>query len=493
MQNLGYKVFRAHNFGYLFFVSYFVLKIPNNTTGLNDAYQFRQTQTAWGIREVLRNGHSFFELRMPVLGFPYQVPFEFPLFQNIAGLIGSLLNMEEVQSGRLVSLFFFCAGGIVAFKLIERLTSSSISIFCIALFYLTPFAIQWSNSVLIESLSSFLLIVSSYLLRLYLERASVHTLLFFTFTLALSALVKVTTAFPLIIFLALILSWGIDLKGKRLPLVYLSLSVFISIVPTILWTFFADSVKRNSALTNWLTSESLRNWNFGTFSQRLNEMDYVYIAARFWLLGGIALLMLFPILLILNVKITNFWKLTLISIVPFISPLTYFNLYVVHDYYFLAVLFPSLLALAMLLKFTLDRYVFRTDVYSFISCILIFLAPSWIFVIQNRDYKSLINSDRSIIPPLSSEINKFTNFDDRIFVVGCDWDPTVLFYADRYGIAAPGWIGSTESALDFLDEQKLVDAPKFLAICGANLAPDKEKRLNLTQVSSHLWKINDNP
>ena len=55
------------------------------------------------------------------------------------------------------------------------------------------------------------------------------------------------------------------------------------------------------------------------------------------------------------------------------------------------------------------------------------------------------------------------------------------------------WIGSTESALDFLDEQKLVDAPKFLAICGANLAPDKEKRLNLTQVSSHLWKINDNP
>ena len=91
---------KLSNFGYFFFTLYFLLKFPNNKTGLADLYQFRQTQTAWGIREASRNGYDLLNLRMPVLGYPYQVPFEFPLFQNISALVESIFSLGIVASGR---------------------------------------------------------------------------------------------------------------------------------------------------------------------------------------------------------------------------------------------------------------------------------------------------------------------------------------------------------------------------------------------------------
>jgi hypothetical protein len=73
--------------------------------------------------------------------------------------------------------------------------------------------------------------------------------------------------------------------------------------------------------------------------------------------------------------------------------------------------------------------------------------------------------------------------------VGCDWDPTILYYADRYGIAAPDWIVSTNDALDFVEKNQFVDAPKFLAICGKDRPPDGFWKVGTRRVSENIWKI----
>jgi 4-amino-4-deoxy-L-arabinose transferase-like glycosyltransferase len=489
MPTLRKSIFRSQNYGYLFFLMFFVFKLPNNATGLADAYQFRQTQTAWGIREALRHGYSFFDLRMPVLGYPYKVPFEFPLFQNMAAFVGNLLNTNEIESGRLTSLFLFCVGGLLTFKIVERLTSTLIAIFCITLIYLTPFAIQWSNAVLIESLASFFLILSSFILRIYFETSSKLLLIAFTVITALGALVKITTIFPLMIFLSVLLSWRTNFKYQPKSVATLVISLSASIVPALLWTNFADSIKEKSDLTSWLTSQNLRTWNFGTFSQRFVETDWVNLLARYWLFGGVAVLVLLPCLFVYLIGKKRTWFIFLLLLLPLVSPLTYFNLYVVHDYYFMAVVFPTILSFAFLLKFAQQRIQFSISAASLLCLILIFLIPSWTLTIPLRDYKTFIASDRNVVPLLANEIKRYTLPKDRILLVGCDWDPSILFYADRYGVAAPGWIGSTDQALVYLDEHPLVDSPKYLAICGNSLPSSTIERGGLSQISTNIWKL----
>ena len=485
----NFRFIRSSNFGYFFFSLYFLLKFPNNKTGLADFYQFRQTQTAWGIREASRSGYDFFNLRMPVLGYPYQVPFEFPLFQNISALVGSILKLGVVESGRMTSLLFFCLGGILTFNLITKLTSVSIAIFSVCLLYLTPFAIQWSNAVLIESLANFFLILSVTFLRLYFEKGSSYLISLSSLALSLCALVKITTAIPLIFFLGIFLIWGTNFRFCGKKIIILLISALLSFAPTFTWTRYADSVKEKGVFTQWLTSTNLRNWNFGTLEQRLNAFDWVIIFARFWLLGGVGFFALIAFLFFVLFKNEKIGKSSIALILPFIAPITYFNLYVKHDYYFMSLLFPSILFFSHALMLLKRKFNLNLSISMSIFLIFVLTIPSWIFTIPNRDYRGAIKSSRENVPLLASEISGNTAPTDRIFVVGCEWDPSVLFYADRYGVAAPGWIGNTEDALIFLANQTIIDSPRYLAICGGNLAPENPSKFNLRQISKNIWKF----
>ena len=485
----NFRFIRLSNFGYFFFSLYFLLKFPNNKTGLADLYQFRQTQTAWGIREASRNGYDLLNLKMPVLGYPYQVPFEFPLFQNISALVGSILKLGVVESGRMTSLLFFCLGGILTFNLITKLTSVSIAIFSVCLLYLTPFAIQWSNAVLIESLASFFLILSVTFLRLYFERGSSYLIGLSSLALSLCALVKITTAIPLVFFLGIFLMWGTNfrLRGKNITILFIS--ILFSLAPVFAWTRHADSIKENSVFTRWLTSTNLRNWNFGTLEQRLTAFDWLSIFRRLWLLGGVGFFVLIALLFFVLLEKKQIARLLFILILPFIPAIIYFNLYVVHDYYFMAILFPTALLISNLLMLLKRRLNLNLSTSMSVLLIFVLMIPSWIFTIPYRDYKSSIQSSREYVLPIASEIAGNTAPTDRIFVVGCEWDPTVLFYADRYGIAAPGWVGTTENALIFLANLTIIDSPRYFAICGDNLAPENPSKFDLRQISKNIWKF----
>src|SRR5262249_18342164 len=71
---------------------------------LLDQYAFRQTQTALTSYWLMRGG-PIFAYETPVLGFPWSIPFEFPLYQLLAAAL-SLVGVPLDAAGRIVSFVF---------------------------------------------------------------------------------------------------------------------------------------------------------------------------------------------------------------------------------------------------------------------------------------------------------------------------------------------------------------------------------------------------
>src|SRR5215470_15813086 len=72
------------------------------THGIFDAHPFRQTQTAVSVYWMLQGG-PLLAYHTPVLGYPWAIPFEFPLYQwLVAGLV-ALSGASIEVAGRGVS------------------------------------------------------------------------------------------------------------------------------------------------------------------------------------------------------------------------------------------------------------------------------------------------------------------------------------------------------------------------------------------------------
>src|SRR5688500_10269558 len=71
-------------------VVFVALLAPTLDHPLLDKHDFRQTQTAFTARIFHEDGIDLFHPRVPVLGEPFEIPFEFPLYQAIASLVMDL-------------------------------------------------------------------------------------------------------------------------------------------------------------------------------------------------------------------------------------------------------------------------------------------------------------------------------------------------------------------------------------------------------------------
>src|SRR5271154_4345091 len=70
-----------------------------------DFHGFRQAQTAISA-ESIRNGGPILRYETPVLGPPWSLPFEFPLYQALVALLARIFGTPIDQTGRFVSEVF---------------------------------------------------------------------------------------------------------------------------------------------------------------------------------------------------------------------------------------------------------------------------------------------------------------------------------------------------------------------------------------------------
>ena len=166
---------------------------------ISDTHEFRQCQTALSVAALLRGG-PWLIYETPVLGPPWAIPFEFPLYQWIVALVAWSTAMSLNPAGRAVSVAFF----LLTLWPTERILARRrfplpCRLVIISLLLWSPFYLFWSRTFLIESTALFLGVTSLACSLWAIERPSTGRLAATAVLSCLAAVVKVTTFLPFLI------------------------------------------------------------------------------------------------------------------------------------------------------------------------------------------------------------------------------------------------------------------------------------------------------
>jgi hypothetical protein len=462
MRHVGYKML-ATKFGRLnpdrfnasfneravfYFLAFLavVVRLRNLDSPITGSYTFRTTQTAWGIRSVANGALSPFSVETPVLGPPWKIPFEFPLYQMFAGFLSRFSGLSVEASGRLVSITFFVLSGFVLYRICRMFFSAGVSLFVYAIFLFNSHNLEYGSSVLIEYCAVFFSLTGFYFALRYCQAfLRKHLTLFFIFG-SIAALVKITTA---LIWIAFGACFALFIYRAKLRSVITLLSVALAtLVPAVLWTQWADDQKSKTIYTEWLTSENLRSWNFGTLGQRFNYSDWHRTINNefFPSVLGSSLITFSLIIISLSFARNRKVAITFISIL-LLGPLVFTNLYFVHDYYWTAVLPALLFSIAPAIELITDwSRKLSTSASSRSSqtilsllCGIALIVASWFsfygtrhFDVFTKSGSIAYNGDEYLVAV--KEIQSLTKKDDKVIVIGSDWDPRILYFSDRKGL-----------------------------------------------------------
>ena len=398
---------------------------------LLEKHACRQTQTAYQARIFHDEGIDLLHPKTPVLGEPFEIPFEFPLLQAAAA-IAMDLGLEDDRAMRTTALLCFLATALLLYGLVRHVAGRAAAIGSIVAFAFTPFALVWGRASMIEYLATAGAVGFAWALIRWREsrRALPGTLALVAGLVGM--LVKPTTA---IFWIAPALAYRTgrsDIRQSRRVDPWTVAIVAVPIVAAVLWTRHADAIKAASAATTWLTSSELSEWNLGRLEQRFELETWDVIGRRAITLVELLLLLLpAAAVAIFRSPQRRFW-LAVVS-AALLPPLVFTNLYVQHDYY-LAAVTPAVAAViglgaSFMWKFVTSRGARRAVVVA-VGVLLV-----WGSLELGRGYWLRIHGgyDDPQVLPLAGEIKALTSPEDLIAGVGLGWSPALLYYAERRG------------------------------------------------------------
>lgn len=460
------------------------ITIYNRQQPLLEAHGFRQTQTALTAYYFLHEGWQL-DYQTPVAGYPWSIPFEFPIYQTLVAFISKLSGFKLDSVGRSVSFIFLIACAWPAVKVTKRLQlSNDVSwIFC-ALLWSSPLYIFYGRSFMIETVALFFTLCAiPYFIDLMNSKKGWKPLIRFSIWMTLGMLQKITTAAPVTLIFGII--FLIDyLKTNGIKILFSRRTtnlLFAFLIPTFfggLWSIYIDSIKSKNMLGMQLLSKVLTEWNFGTIHQRF---DLHVLKTIFWdrvilnnasgILGILLLICLFMFAEKREKKIVG------ISIVLFILPIYIFiNLHFIHDYYQISSTIFLVFALAVSIKYTFQKFSKHN---------LIVLTLSIIFVSSNlfqfingyANYmKAPIDEINNQTLAVSDIIRTYTDKNSGIVVFGYDWNSEIAYYSERKSFTVPEWFNQYNDVWNdpaaFIGDKKLgaviycgieiTEKPKFM-------------------------------
>jgi hypothetical protein len=313
-----------------------------------DAHSFRQSQTALSIYWLL-HGSPILRYETPVLGYPWSIPFEFPLYQWLVAIVVSV-GVSIEAAGRLVAFAFYL--GILALMRslfwLLRLSTRAFLVTAI-LFLCSPLYLYWSRTVMVESCALFfsalflMLLVRAIRLPKFARLPMVGAIL----AGSAAALAKSTT-FPA--FLAVggleilrdtYVSWREHHLSMRLPVLTGSVAAcIISLLVGYTWVAYSDAIKAANPFGRSLmsTSSGFLAWNFGTLPQRFSLHLWGWIFPLRIMGDTAGFCYLFGAILIIYAVKRRYHSAIIVScIIAFFLPImTFTNLYTIHSYYIYA-------------------------------------------------------------------------------------------------------------------------------------------------------------
>lgn len=410
---------------------------------------FRQAQTAISCFYMLHAPLSL-AYETPVLGAPWSVPMEFPLYQWIvAAVVRFTGGMPLDQAGRLVSLAFFVLTLVPVYFLLGtlRLAKPHRLVF-LSVIAVSPYYIFWGRDFMIETTALCLSVAYLASAALYAERPRKSLAALACVLGVLAALVKITTftifVFPVAFFLTR--DWlqlpfrfprWLDIRQR---FTVLSLLAGVPVAIALWWTHYADQVKEQNSMGHYLTSSYLMQWNFGTLDQKLSLNTWRTILAR-----APSLLThdkLFWIACVLALIITRRrWKEVAACLMLYIgAPLMFTNLHFQHEYYMCANGIFLLAAVGFCIVSILERPGGQK-----IGLALALVAALLAAADHQSQYAPRQRVDHQAFTTYVKEYLNETKPDSVIIYLGFDWSSVWPYYSERRALMIPDWGFVTDS------------------------------------------------
>jgi hypothetical protein len=389
-------------------------------------------------------GGPIFAYETPVVGFPWSIPYEFPVYQIIAALLSGT-GVPLDAAGRIVSFAFFVGCLWPMHVLFRALRFDDTAFPCAAmLFLLCPLYLFWGRTFMVETCALFFsLLWLAYLARFFAEPRPATAAIALVAG-CLGVLAKATT-FPAFAVLGGLLllkkcydAWTAGVLADRArPLLFAFLVIATPFVLGGAWTVYSDTVKTHNEIGVRLTSFALARWNFGTWGQRAGATlwrDVVWRRALSDAFGYAAI----PALALIVVASLSRKYLHAVAacVLAFLVPfLVFANLHIVHAYYQTAnaifIVAAAGLAVAALMRMNRN--------YLALLCLGGLVGGQLLYF--RSAYAGLLTNDFSLDPRfrIANLARSATGPDTGLVVIGGDWSSVIPYYAQRRSLAIPHW------------------------------------------------------
>jgi hypothetical protein len=395
--------------------------------------EFRQAQTALSTHWIKAENNFGLAYPTPVLGKPWSLPMEFPLYQWTVVTVSKVTHWSLTKSGRAVSIACFYLTLPAVFLLLRRWQVAPAHRWLVLAVVVTcPLYIFYTRAFLIETMA----LMFSVWFWVAFERAvadrSKGWLALAMVAGTGAGLVKVTTFMLYLLpagIWALARLWAARKQGWKVEFAWMAAAVAVPFGATLWWLDFADATKALNPLGNFLTSSNLKDFNFGTTASRLSPAAWatkwrIVSQELTWLPAVIFCLVLLPL-----VGRTR-WRAVAGCLLAFGSVLVIFPvLYEHHEYYYVANTLLLMLAMGLVLVAALESRAARWVTYG--AVLLVLGGQGW------RYLDWYYPTQRQISPGgdgLTTSLRTLTNPNDVIVVLGQDWNSMTAYFSQRRAI-----------------------------------------------------------
>jgi len=450
---------------------------------LLEAHAFRQTQTALTAFWMMQDGwHLAYET--PVAGYPWAIPFEFPLYQALAAAVAKAGGLSLDAVGRFLSYLFLLGCAWPATRIARQLAlpEQVVWVFC-ALLWSSPLYLFWGRSFMIETAALFFACAAiPYALDLLgpAPRWSAVTGVAVFGTAA--TLQKATTGGPVIAILACV--WLAERLRRRTvsgfaigQITKAMIGFGVPLLAGAAWTVYSDSVKGANPLGSQLSAAALPFWNFGTLEQRLSLWTYVDVVwTRVFVpnaggLLGVALL----VGVVVMPGMPRLRQMMLVALALFLAPILIFtNLHIVHDYYQTACALFLIAGLALAVGVWLPRIVRINGATPLVTCLLVVSNLLAFETGSARTMRKQFLADNRTLA-VAKVLRENTPTNSGFVAFGNDWSSALAYYAQRKSFTVPAFFSNYDGA--WKDPGRFLGPLRLGAIvtCPSSEAPTREQ------------------
>jgi len=401
--------------------------------------EFRETQTAITALFIQRDHDFSLAYPTPVLGKPWSVPFEFPLYQWTVVVVSDGTGLSLVHAGRAVSIACFYLALPALWLLLGRLgLAATRRVVVVAAVLTCPLYIFYARAFLIETMA---LMFSLWFLQAFVaavERRSWGWLIAANVAGAGAGLVKVTTFMVYLMpagICSLVWLWrarprpGEAARGWS-PLgrtaAWIAAATAVPFAATCAWIRFSDAVKLLNPSSRNLTSGATAAYNFGTWATRLSPE--IWSEHREIILRGVIAAAVLAVAAALGLLFAGRWRRWILGGAGlFLAAQALFPiLYAWHEYYFVANAVLLMTALGLVLCGLLESGAPRAAAW--IVILGIYGGQAAQYLARDHPLQAL---DHGGPNELTQALRAVTPPDGVLVIAGEDWGSMTPFYAQR--------------------------------------------------------------